>query len=48
MTAKKIKDETQLINAIKAKLFVWKTSTNFGHPINLTLIPMNWKVEIGI
>lgn len=48
MTAAKIKDEDALMHEIKAKLAEWKTSANFQHPINLTLIPMHWKIEIGI
>ncbi|QQR50632.1 hypothetical protein IPF86_01805 [Candidatus Nomurabacteria bacterium] len=48
MTDKKIKDEDALVNDIKLKLKEWKVASNFQYPINLTLIPMNWKVEIGI
>lgn len=48
MTAEKIKDQDALINGIKTKLKEWKARVNFTHPINLTLIPMDWKVEIGI
>lgn len=48
MTAGKIVDEDVLMKEIKTKLQEWKAQVNFTHPINLTLIPMNWKVEIGI
>lgn len=48
MTAKKIKDEDTLVREVKNKLSEWKASNNFMHPINLTLIPMNWRVEVGI
>lgn len=48
MTAAKIKDENALMQDIKVKLAEWKLSTNFQYPINLTLIPVNWKIEIGI
>lgn len=48
MTAAKIKDENVLLHEIKAKLAEWKASAGFQHPINLTLIPMHWKIEIGI
>jgi hypothetical protein len=48
MSAPKIKDVDALMADIKAKLSAWKKSANFAHPINLTLIPMNWKVEIDI
>jgi hypothetical protein len=48
MSAPKIKDVDMLMADIKEKLSAWKASVNFAHPINLTLIPMNWKVEIDI
>ena len=48
MTASKIKDKDGLIGEIKSKLSDWKKVSNFQHPINLTLIPMDWNVEIGI
>jgi hypothetical protein len=48
MSAPKIKDVDALVAEIKQKISVWKFTNNFAHPINLTLIPMNWKVEIGI
>jgi hypothetical protein len=48
MTAAKVQDKDALTEKIKAKLIAWKAATNFKHPINLTLIPMDWKVEIGI
>ena len=48
MSSHKIKDVDKLVNEIKAKLSDWKKKNAFHHPINLTLIPMNWKIEIGI
>lgn len=48
MTDKKIENREELISTIKNKLSDWKTSENFSHPINLTLIPMDWNIEIGI
>lgn len=48
MTAKKIQNVDALVNDIKSRLSAWKSANRFSHPINLTLIPMNWKVEIGI
>jgi len=48
VTDNKILDEDKLIEEIKNKLSEWKNETNFKHKINLTVIPMNWKVEIGI
>lgn len=48
MSAHKISDEDALVKEIKSKLSSWKKKTSFSHPINLTFIPMNWKIEIGI
>lgn len=48
MSAQKISNEDELIGAVKSRLKEWKSENNFLHPINLTLIPMHWKVEIGI
>lgn len=48
ITASKINNPDQLIGAVKSKLFKWKEKENFDYPINLTLIPMEWRVEIGI
>ncbi len=48
MSAQKIKDEDQLMDQIKTKLSSWKKKNAFPHLINLTLIPMKWKIEIGI
>ena len=47
MTRKLTEKET-LMEEIKTKLKDWKSSQNFTQPINLTLIPMDWKFEIGI
>jgi hypothetical protein len=48
MTAKKIQNEDELIAKLREEISSWKKSVNFTHPINLTLIPMNWRVEIDI
>ena len=48
MSAHKIKDEDALVKEIKSKLSNWKKKSSFQHPINLTFIPMQWKIEIGI
>jgi len=48
ISAHKIKDQDKLIADIKAALSKWKKETGFTHLINLTLIPMQWKIEIGI
>lgn len=48
MTANKIADTNKLIADIKLRLIEWKGAIQFIHPINLTLIPMQWKIELGI
>ncbi len=48
MSAHKIKDEQNLFDSIKQKISEWKKKNKFTHSINLTFIPMNWKIEIGI
>jgi hypothetical protein len=48
MSAHIIADQDALIADIKTKLLAWKQEQHFPHLINLTLIPMNWKIEIGI
>lgn len=48
MTASKIEDKSILAEAIKTKLTKWKEVNGFAVPINLTLIPMDWVVEVGI
>ena len=48
MSAHKITSEDELMSQIKAKLSKWKKTQSFPYPINLSLIPMKWKIEIGI
>ncbi len=48
MSAHKIKDVDKLVKEIKSKLSEWKKKSSFNYLINLTLIPMDWKIEIGI
>ncbi|HLC53660.1 MAG TPA: hypothetical protein VJK03_03890 [Candidatus Nanoarchaeia archaeon] len=48
MSAHKIKDADKLVNEIKSKLSDWKKKNSFRHLINLTFIPMDWKIEIDI
>jgi hypothetical protein len=38
----------KLSEDIKNKISSWKKENNFNHPVNLTLIPMDWKFEVGI
>lgn len=37
-----------LLEEIKSGLKNWKNNSGFSHPINLTIIPMKWQIEIGI
>lgn len=48
MSASKVSDADTLVGQIKERLTQWKNENNYPHPINLTLIPMNWKVEVNI
>lgn len=48
MSAPKIKDLDKLTEDIKTQIIEWKKETSFNYPINLTIIPMSWKIEIGI
>ena len=48
MSAHKITDRETLFNAIKVQLADWNLKNKFQHPLNLTLIPMEWKFETGI
>jgi len=48
ISSHKIKNLDSLMLEIKQKLADWKAMHSFKHPINLTIIPMNWKFEIGI
>lgn len=44
----KVADLDQLMNGIKNRLSSWKKENSFQYPINLTVIPMEWKFEIDI
>lgn len=48
MSESKIKDLDDLTNKIKSELSSWKIENNFKHKINMSVIPMNWKIEIDI
>ena len=48
MSAHKIKDLDALVAEIKTRIQEWKAKNNFTTLINLSFIPMNWKIEIGI
>ncbi len=48
MSAHKIDDLEDLFGRVKSQLSTWKGQCGFQHPINLTIIPMNWKFDTGI
>ena len=48
LSSKINEERTELIKSIKDELSEWKKDENFSHPINLTLIPMDWQIEISI
>ena len=48
MSASKIVDRDALFEKIRSKLVDWKKSSGFQYPVTITLIPMNWKFEVGI
>jgi hypothetical protein len=48
MSASKIENLEELFASVKEKLKEWKNENDFQIPINLTIIPMNWKFEVNI
>ncbi|MEN9625760.1 MAG: hypothetical protein RL557_88 [archaeon] len=48
MSAHKIENRSKLIQDIKSRIKDWKKKNSFQHKINLTLIPMDWDIEIEI
>ncbi|MDO8500111.1 MAG: hypothetical protein Q7S66_05680 [bacterium] len=48
MSAHKIEDRDALTKELVSRISAWKKENNFNHPINFTLIPMDWKIEIDI
>ena len=48
MSAHKIKDLNELTAQIVERLSKWKTENHFTISLNLSVIPMPWKIEIGI
>ncbi|MGH7195819.1 MAG: hypothetical protein ACREGA_03510 [Candidatus Saccharimonadales bacterium] len=41
-------DASKLSKPIASKIKQWKTENNFTQPINLTITPVKWQLEIGI
>ena len=48
MSAGIIPDIEKMLSEIKTQLSQWKKDSGFEYPINLTLMPMQWKFEIDI
>lgn len=48
LSAHKVKDVDALTADLKQAFVTWKAENNFSHPINMSFIPMNWKIEIDI
>jgi predicted nucleotide-binding protein (sugar kinase/HSP70/actin superfamily) len=48
MSSHKIKDLDELMENIKRPVQEWKKVNDFKIPVNLSIIPMPWKIEIGI
>lgn len=43
-----IEDVDQLVETLKTGLHQWKQESGFRWPINLSFIPMKWKIEIDV
>lgn len=48
MSDHKIQDADILAKSFREGLSQWKQQTDFTHLINITLIPMAWKLELDI
>lgn len=48
LSAHKVEDAQELTAKLRAAYTDWKATQNFSHPINMTFIPMQWNIEIGI
>lgn len=48
MSECKIKDLDLLTAAVAARLSKWKLENAFSTSLNLSIIPMQWKVQVGI
>ncbi len=44
ITRSKIVDEEEFLGEIESRLKEWKIKENFEHPINILLMPMDWKI----
>jgi hypothetical protein len=48
ISAHKCPDLDALFVEVKKRILLWKSEQKYQHPINLTIIPMTWKFEVGI
>ncbi len=48
MSASKVGNREELFKNIHDQLLIWKKENDFGYPITMTLIPVDWKFEVGI
>ena len=48
MSTHKIKDLDALVAELKNRITLWKAESGFSHLINMSFIPMPWKIEVGI
>jgi lysyl-tRNA synthetase class I len=48
MSEQKIVNEDELFETLKSRIVSWKQESGFSHPINLTFIPMKWRIEVGL
>ena len=48
MSAHIAEGKPDLMKSTKEALKDWKKENNFSFPINMTIIPMDWQLEIGI
>jgi len=48
LSTHKVEDVDALTAALKHAFSTWKQEQGYPHPINMTFIPMDWKIEIDI
>lgn len=48
LSEQKVADVDALTKTLKQKISTWKKETSFPWSINITFIPMEWKIEIDI
>lgn len=48
MSANKVEDKESLFKDIIDRFARWKADSGFIHPATITLIPVDWKFEVGL